>query len=118
MRENRSGSFVKGKSPYVEIKASKSDQYEDFAKTAARKLNLGPAKGKVLSLFKLNGARVLNDSISLRKKVVPWTLGHYLSLMKKSASSVRLGVGYVMPEEVSSDSGSTSEESDEVNTKQ
>ena len=108
MRETRPGMFVRARSPFVEMEAKKSDSYTIFAKRAAKKCRLGEAEGKILSLFKLNGARVLNECVTVKGKLKPWTLGNYLLLMKKSPSSVKLGVGYFSPEseDDSSDGGS------------
>lgn len=116
MKESRPGVFARAKQPFVEIEANKSDSYTVFARKAAIKCRLGSEeKGKVLSLFKLNGARVLNESVTVKGKQKPWTLGNYLLLMKKSPSNVKLGVGYFTPP--SSDITSSSSSSDDENEK-
>ena len=115
MKESRPGVFARVKQPFVEMEALKSDKYTTFAQKAAIKCRLSEEKGKVLSLFKLNGARVLDESVTVKGMLKPWTLGNYLLLMKKSPSSVKLGVGYFTPpqEDVPSSSSSSSDSCDE-----
>ena len=86
MKETRPEMFVRARSPFVEMEAKKSDSYTIFTKRAAKRCHLGEAEGKILSLFKLNGARVLNECVTVKGKVKPWTLGNYLLLMKKSSA--------------------------------
>lgn len=94
MKESRPGVFVRSKSPYVEIDACKSNKYVTFAKRASIKCRLNRQEGKELALFKLNGARILDEDVTIKGRLKHWTLGNYLLLMKKSPSSVKLGVGY------------------------
>ena len=70
-------------------------------------------KGKVLSLFKMNGARLLDENVTVKGNQKPWTLGNYLLLMRKSPSNVKLGVGYFspLPENVTGSSSSSSSDS-------
>lgn len=107
MEENRQGVYVKSKSSFVEIEAHRSDTYRSFVDKAARKLKMGYRSGNMLSLFKMNGARVLNEEINLNGKDKPWTLGNYLLKMKKSPTSVKLGIGYVFIFSDESNSNST-----------
>lgn len=96
MTQSKSGAFSRAHHPYVEVEAHKSDSYSKFVKRAASKCKLSThKKDKELSLFKVNGARVLDSDITVKGKPRPWTLGNYLGLLKKSPSSVKLGVGYV-----------------------
>ena len=95
MTESRGGLFGRGKSPLLEIRAKKSDSYEVFVTKAARKCQLSYQQGKALHLFKLSGARVLNESLSVQGKQRPWTIGNYLSVLHKSATNVKIGIGYV-----------------------
>ena len=46
----------------------------------------------MLSLFKMNGARVLNEPVLVCGKHKPWTLGNYLLMLRKGASKVKLGI--------------------------
>jgi hypothetical protein len=101
MIESKSGVFSRAHSPYVEIEACKSDSYSTFIRRAALKCRL-EVSDKELSLFKINGARVLDCDVSVKGKPRPWTLGNYLGLLKKSPSAVKLGVGYVVKDSKSS----------------
>lgn len=65
-------------------------------KRAAKKCGLNDIMNKELSLFKLNGARVLDNEITISGRQRSWTLGNYLQLLKKSPSAVKMGVGHVM----------------------
>ena len=99
MELSKRGIFTRSKS-FVEVDAYKRDSYETIAKRAAKKCQLSYTKGKILSLFKINGARILNEAITLNGKLKPWTMGCYMQLLKKSAGNIKLGVGYIIPEEI------------------
>lgn len=105
MEEKRPGVFSRVKSPFVEMGAYRRDSYSVIANRAAKKCHLNYCKGKILSLFKLNGARILDEDININGKVKLWTMGNYILLMKKSPCNIKLGVGYVL-----SESSSNSEE--------
>ena len=51
--------------------------------------------GKTLHLFKLSGARILNEQVSVNEKNRPWTVGNYLAMLRKGAASVKMGVGSI-----------------------
>lgn len=102
MKEGRPGVYGRAKSPLVEVEAYRTDSYKAFVDKAARKCHLVPRKNKVISLFKLNGARVLDEPITVKNKVKQWTLGNYLLLMRKSPNSVKMGIGYVVDSNMSS----------------
>ena len=112
MKEGRRGVFGRAKCPFVEMEARKSDSYSMFARRAALKCRMSEQAGKVLSLFKLNGARVLDECMTIKGKLKPWTLGNYLLLMKKSPSTVKLGVGFIAP--LQSESSSDGDEQNPV----
>jgi len=95
MTESREGLFVRGKSPLLEIKANKGDSYEGFVSKAAKNCQLKAEQGKILQLFKMNGARILNETVSVNGKKKPWTVGNYLAMLHRSPTSIKLGVGYV-----------------------
>ncbi len=101
MVETRSAGFChKKKGQAVELQVRRSDNYNDFAFKAATALKLQPYPCSSLVLFKVTGgAVILNEAIFVKKKSRPWTLGGYLSLLKKGSSSVKIGVGYVIDEE-------------------
>ncbi len=103
----KSGVFTRAKSPFVEMEAYRSDSYSTFVKRAVSKCHIRGKKNHILSLFKTNGARVLDEQVTIKGKSKPWTLGNYLLLMKKSPNSVKMGVGYL---EMSTDSTSSNEE--------
>lgn len=70
MVEGKSKRFVKAPSTLVEIEARRSNDYRNFLRNAAIKLNITP-KSKQLCLFKCNtGAK-----LSVERG---WTLGSYL----------------------------------------
>ena len=103
MRATVAGAYSRAKCPYIEIDARKSDTYPAFAARAAQKCGLREEPESELALFKLNGARILDEVIFIKGKSKPWTLGNYLLLMKKSPSSVKIGV-CAIPKFSSSDS--------------
>lgn len=51
---------------------------------------------------------MLDQPITIKGKTKQWTLGNYLLLMKKGASSVKMGVAYTAP--LLSDSSSFSDD--------
>ena len=104
MKETKPGVFTRSKKPFVEMEAQRSDSCTKFAKRATQKCHLRYKEKAVLSLFKVNGARVLNENITVKGNSKPWTLGNYLLLMKKSPSSVKMGIGYVQCDDSSSSS--------------
>ena len=95
MTETKSGAFIRSRNPFVEVEGYRRDSYSTFIKRAAHKLSLHGQKGKYVSLFRLNGARVLDEEVTVKGKTKPWTLGNYLLLMKKSPNHVKMGIGYV-----------------------
>ena len=113
MKETRSGVYTRVKAPYVEMEAYRSDSYITFVKRAAHKCHLTEKKNKLLSLFKLNGARVLDEEVTVKGKPKPWTLGNYLLLMKKSPNNIKMGIGYVDCD-FNSSSDSTDDKDDKV----
>ena len=81
------------------MEGSRSDSYSTFAQKAAKKCRLPTEVNKELSLFKLNGARILDECIHVKSRsgkisVRSWTLGNYFLLMKKSLSVCKIGVAY------------------------
>ena len=76
--------------------AQRSDDYNTFAAKAARALDLNVEPTSVLKLFKVSGgALIQNDNITLKGVSRKWTLGNYLSLLKKSPSSIKIGIACV-----------------------
>lgn len=104
MRQTKSGIFTRASRPFVEIEAFRNDSYRDFVKRAAQRTQT--IINKTLALFKLNGARVLDKEVTVKGKIKPWTLGNYLLLLKKSPYNIKMGVGYIMDAQSSTDSDS------------
>ena len=95
MTKSKEGLFSRGKHPLIEIKANKNDSYQTFVNKAARKCGMQAQSGKTLHLFKLSGARILNEQVSVNGKNRPWTVGNYLAMLRKGAASVKMGVGSI-----------------------
>ena len=93
------GVFSRCKHPHIEVDASRCDGYRRFAENAARKCKVPYEENKELCLFKLNGARILDELIHVKNKngkicARPWTIGNYLLRMKKSPAACKIGVAY------------------------
>ena len=86
MQEGRQGVYSKAKSPYIEMSVRRSDCYKAVTKKAAKKCHLVYRGSNSLSLFKLNGARILDEEITVGGKTKLWTMGgcwlHYTGLFK------------------------------------
>ena len=97
MAEKRPGVFARTASPLLEIKTRKKYTYDQFVTKAAEKLGLTnkEGKGKVLSLFKLSGAKILDEPLMLNGKQKDWNLGNYLLMLRKAANKTKLGVGFI-----------------------
>jgi len=96
MVEGKQGTVSRVKSgSLIEINAYRGDSYSVIARKAAKKCQLTQVAGNLsLALFKLNGALILDEEVTINGKTRPWTLGNYLLLMKKSPANIKLGVGY------------------------
>ena len=59
------------------------------------------------SLFKLNGSKILDERLTVCGREKEWNLGNYLQVIKKSPSSLKLGVatlgGHASVSKLSSD---------------
>ena len=83
MTESKRGIFQRRGVPFIEVEAACSDDYMIFAHKAADCCQLrGDSLGTGLSLFKMNGARILNRTVTVKGNKKPWTLGNYLLMMK------------------------------------
>ena len=117
MKPSTAGIFRRTSS-HFEIEALKDDKYDAFVRRAAEACNISAKEGKVLTLFKMNGAVIRDVPMMLKgyRKERSWTIGNYLLLMKKSASQVKIGVGLLNAEHLhSSDEKSCSSSEEEVN---
>ncbi len=87
MIERACGGFQrKPKGQCVEITdARRRDGYVEFAEEGASALRLNWLPDSPLSLFKPVGGAVIPDKdLTVNKKLHPWTLGNYLSVLKKT----------------------------------
>lgn len=104
MEEKRKSGFrQRSKSGVIEMnQALRSDDYVTFAVKAATALGLERPPKSVLRLFKVSGGAVIqNNDITICGVSCKWTLGNYLTLLKKSPGSVKVGVAYVTVDEIS-----------------
>ena len=69
----------------MEILTSKKEQYRSLAFKAAKHCGMNVKNTQRLILFKINGTKIVESD--------KWTLGGYAKSIKKSPSSVKLGVG-------------------------
>ena len=113
MKKTSKGSYGRN-SPYVEIEAGRNDGYKLFVKRAAAACNISEKEGKVLSLFKLNGAVFRDVDIEIKGRDKPWTIGNYLLLMKRSSTQAKLGVGVMDASCFEAESSESCISSDEV----
>ena len=96
----------KTKGQAVELQVRRSDDYDNLAIKAASALKLRSLPHSSLRLFKVSGgAIILNEDVVVNKIPRAWTLGNYLALIKKSPSSVKIGVAYVISSPGSTYSG-------------
>ncbi len=99
MSETKCGTFRQKKnSVVVEMnQARRNDDYATFAVKAASALHLREEPCSQLRLFKVSGGAVIqNEPIPMKEMRNRWTIGNYLKLLKKSPSSVKIGVAYVI----------------------
>ncbi len=94
MKEGKQGSYSRN-SAYVEIEADRGDSYDELLQRAATTFKLLPRANKLLTLFRGNGVAVIDQMLQVRSKKVPWTLGNYLQVTKRSPAQTKLGVGYL-----------------------
>lgn len=87
MKKSKHGVYTRSNDPFVEMEAYRTDTYSTFVRRAAQKCRLREKENNIISLFKLNGARVLDEPVTLKGKAKRWTLGNYLLLMKKSPNN-------------------------------
>lgn len=96
-QQHRNLKFTKA-SEFVEIEASRDDTYIEFCSKSERalKMTVPESYKEVLTLFRLNGTVVLDQKLLVDGSDVDrdWTLGNYLTKIKKSPNNVKFGVGY------------------------
>ena len=112
MRKKAGGGYQRYKQhSSIEIThARRRDNYSEFAEKAVLALELEQPALVSSSLFKTSGgALIANDDIIINGQTRAWTIGNYLTLLKKSPSNVQIGVGYVLSDDHSSDDDLTND---------
>ena len=67
MTESKRGIFQRGLSPLIELEAMRNDDYVTFAEKAAHRCKLSNSTAdQELSLFKMNGAGIVNDLVTVK----------------------------------------------------
>ena len=59
-----------------------------------------PYSGCTLKIFRADGTVVSNRPVKTVFGLKPWTIDRYMSLLHRSVSQVKLGVGYVEKDSV------------------
>ena len=54
--------------PYIEVEATRDDDYVTFSRKAAKKCTMLEDDGCALTLFKVNGTMILNEDVTLKGK--------------------------------------------------
>ena len=79
------------KSSLMDVSAKRSDSYKRFSRKAAEKLEFSGEMA--VQLFKMIGAKIEDEPLLVNGKDRAWTIGNYLCMLRKSAKSIKLGVG-------------------------
>lgn len=98
MKEGKPGVYTRAKgSSFIEITARRKDDYVTFCKKAAKACKLVEKGSRELCLFKMNGAQIPNAPMKTATagKQKGWTLGTYLSAVKRAPANVKIGIGYI-----------------------
>lgn len=109
MEKNLKKDLHKKSGGYFEVMANRSDSYETLVNRLKLKFPSVSTK-KELSLFRSNGARIVNEKLVVRGAEKPWRLGTYLHFLHVSPEVLRLGIGY------DSRSSEDSNSDDEIST--
>lgn len=70
----------------------KTDTYLTLSNKAATKCSIPYQDGYEPLLFKVNGTFIVDEDITIKGKIKPWTLGRYLQLTKKAPYNLKIGV--------------------------
>lgn len=76
MREWKLGVVKKCHVSPVQMEATKSDSYQTLLSRAGKKCKLSRPRGKIASLFKLNGCRILEKTFIVKDESKELTLGN------------------------------------------
>ena len=90
MQETSPGKFQKCGAVPIEVEASRKDTYKCLLARAMKKCKM--VQKRESSFFKLNGTRILDEPLTVNGKEKGWMLGNYLQVVKKSPSSLMLGI--------------------------
>ena len=85
----------------VEIEVSPHCSYDDFVLKAALAagLKFNEVQDKVILLKAKSGCRIANDHTTLRNGLKEsWTIGGYLSRIRKGPETIKFGVGIITSE--------------------
>ena len=75
MRKDRTGKYSQGKAPILECQAYKDDDYNTFAKLAARVCKLDECiAGQKLALFKIGGVQIMNEDGMVKQEKRKWNI--------------------------------------------
>jgi len=102
MTQKGLGKYIPIKSSLIELSVVKDDSYKVFVHKATDKLGLTERKGMKLQLFKLRGARITDEPVTVHSNYRKWTIGNYLCVLRKSADNVTLGEAHVTTDNVDS----------------
>ena len=95
MRNTRKKSFRKS-GDYIEVSIPMNASYHVVCREAAETFHMvAPYEGCSLKLFRVDGTVVSNRPIKTAFGLQPWTIDRYMSLLQRSVSQVKLGVGFV-----------------------
>lgn len=96
MKNTRKKSYRKH-GDYVEVSIPANASYSTVCKEAAETLQIHtPYEGCSLQMFRADGTVVSNRLIkTVHGLEKPWTIERYMGLLQRSASQVKLGVGYI-----------------------
>ena len=107
MKETCPGKVQRSGAIPIEIEASRKDTYRILLDRIIKKCKIPPEQRKNTSLFKLNGSKILDERLTVCGREKEWNLGNYLQVIKKSPSSLKLGVatlgGHASVSKLSSD---------------
>ena len=95
MRATQKNSYRKT-GDYIEVSVPAKADYGAVCREAAEVLKLeAPHEDCILRLFRTDGTIVSNQVIKTSSGLKAWNIERYLGLLQRSASQVKLGVGYI-----------------------
>ena len=82
-------------SAIYEVQLSKDDSYHSVIRKISRSIGIDDCEENELRLFNGRGGIIPDGCITLRDKVVDWSLGAFLLKRHTSADKLTLGIGIV-----------------------